>query len=124
MAYTPKHAVVWTEIPVSDLDAAVGFYNTVFDFGLTVDDSGPNPMAMIPTDGPGVAGHLYPDEPARDGSGPTLHLGVPGKLEDTVDKWKEAGGAVLSEPVAIPPGRFVYAKDLDGNSIGLFEAAA
>ena len=36
----------------------------------------------------------------------------------------DAGGTVLPmPPVTIPPGRFVYATDLDGNSFGLFEPA-
>ena len=64
MAQTPDNPVVWTELPVSDLDAAVAFYNTVFDSGLTVDTSGPNPMAIFPGANGGVAGHLYPGKPA------------------------------------------------------------
>jgi predicted enzyme related to lactoylglutathione lyase len=31
------------------------------------------------------------------------------------------GGKVLSPVITIPPGRFAYATDPDGNSIGLFE---
>ncbi len=120
MTYSPKHAVAWTEIPVSDLKKAVAFYNDVFDYGLKIDDSGPNPLAML--NGAGVSGHFYPGKPAGDGSGPTIHLNVPGRLEDTTARWKKAGGTVLTDPIEIPPGRFAYALDPDGNSIGLFEA--
>lgn len=35
----------------------------------------------------------------------------------------KAGGEVIGAPITIPAGRFAYAKDLDGNSIGLFETA-
>ena len=35
----------------------------------------------------------------------------------------EAGGTVISPAIEIPAGRFFYATDPDGNSIGLFEAA-
>ncbi len=126
MTYKPQNAVVWTEIPTADIKKSVAFYNAVFDYGLSVDDSGPNPMAMIPTaDQSGCAGHIYPGKPAGDGRGPTIHMAVPGKLEDTIARWKKAGGKlVMEDPVTIPPGRFVYGTDLDGNSIGLFEAAA
>jgi len=121
MAYKPEHAVVWTEIPVTDMTRAVRFYNEAMDFDLSIDESGPNPVAMISTKGPeGVAGHLYPGKPGA-GTGPTIHFGVPGKLEDSVAKWAAAGGAILSDPIEIPPGRFSYVEDMDGNSIGLFE---
>jgi predicted enzyme related to lactoylglutathione lyase len=31
-----------------------------------------------------------------------------------------AGGKVVSDPIAIPAGRFAYCLDPDGNSFGLF----
>ena len=125
MPHKPDNAVVWTELPVTDMSRAMSFYSTVFGFELALDESGPNPMSMIPTaDGEGVAGNLYAGKPARDGEGPTVHLTVPDKLEDAADRCARAGGTVLGEPVTIPAGRFVYATDPDGNSIGLFEPAA
>ncbi len=115
--------VVWSEIPVSDMDRAVGFYNTVFGWQMAIDNSGPNPMAILGGAMNGPGGHLYPGKPATD-NGPTLHIAVAGKVEDAADRVWKAGGSVVSEPVEIPPGRFVYAKDPDGNSIGLFEPKA
>lgn len=114
--------VVWSEIPVSDMNAAVDFYNEVFGYQMEVDESGPNPMAVLGGVMDNVGGHLYPGKPASAGNGPTVHLAVPGRLEDAAARCTKAGGTVLSEPVEIPPGRFVYATDPDGNSIGLFEA--
>lgn len=115
--------VVWSEIPVSDMQKAVAFYNAVFDWTMTIDESGPNPMAILGNSMDTVGGHLYPGKPA-DGNGPTVHLAVKGRLEDAAIRCRKAGGTVLGEVITIPPGRFVYAKDPDGNSIGLFEAAA
>ena len=124
MSFSPETALVWIEIPVADMDRAVEFYSKVFDYDLTIDTSGPNPMAMIPNKSTmGTGGHLYPGKPATDGQGPTPHLAVPGKLEAAMERWTEAGGMVLSPIVTIPPGRFAYAQDLDGNSIGMFEVA-
>ena len=123
MTYRPDNFTVWTEIPVTDLGAAVAFYNAVTDAGLEIDDNGPNPMAMFRPKDPsgGVAGHLYPGKPAADGSGPTVHLAAPGRLEDTLERVRKAGGQVVSEPIALPVGRFAYIRDPDGNSIGVFE---
>ncbi|MDH3262441.1 MAG: VOC family protein [Paracoccaceae bacterium] len=128
MTHTPDNAAVWFELPVRDISKAIAFYNTVFDSGLTLDSSGPNPMAFFPTsggmEGSGVSGHLYPGTPAKDGSGPTVHLVVPGRLEDAISRCTKTGGEVLGPVIEIPAGRFAYAKDPDGNSIGLFEAKA
>ena len=121
MTFAPENFAVWTEIPVTDMDRAIAFYNKVFDIDMKKDESGPNPMAMFPTaNGKGVAGHLYPGAPASHGNGPTIHLLSAGKLEDALERVKEAGGEVLSEPISIPFGRFAYCRDLDGNSIGIF----
>ncbi len=121
MSFKPASAVVWTEIPVTDMDRAMAFYSDVFTYELTIDDTGPNPISFLPSDDSGTAGHLYPGKPSSDG--PTIHLLVPDTLEATMDRLTTAGGKVLSDPITIPPGRFAYANDPDGNSIGLFEAA-
>lgn len=114
--------VVWSEIPVSDMDRAVAFYNEVFGYEMEIDTSGPNPMAVLGSSMDTAGGHLYPGKPAADG-GNTIHLGLPDSLEAGMERARNAGGEVVSLPIQIPAGRFAYAKDPDGNSIGLFEAA-
>lgn len=123
MSFTPANSVAWIEIPVSDLDRGMDFYSKVFDYTLTLNEMGPNPYADIKIGdmGGGVSGHLYPGKPATDGNGPTIHLNVPDTLEATASRAFDAGAKVLSDPIAIPPGRFQYIVDPDGNSIGLFE---
>lgn len=125
MSNQPQNAVAWSEIPVTDMKNAVAFYNAVFGYTLTIDESGPNPMAIYPDNSTmGVGGHLYPGKPSSDGQGPTIHLAIPDKIEAAIERVKEAGGAVRSPIVTIPPGRFAYIQDPDGNSIGLFEMAS
>ena len=120
MSFTPTNFAVWAEIPVTDFDRAIAFYNKVFNTELKM-DCGPNPMAVFPTSNEsGVAGHLYPGKPAADGNGPTVHFASPDKLEDALARVKDAGGTVVSDVIAIPAGRFAYCLDPDGNSIGLF----
>ena len=125
MSFQPKHFMVWAEIPVTDMARAVNYYETVLQTELKLTEDGPNPMAAFQTaeEATGVSGHLYPGKPAQNGEGPTLHLSCPGKLEDTLDRVKQAGGQVVSEIVSIPFGRFFYTIDLDGNSIGFFSPA-
>ncbi|MFC6655736.1 hypothetical protein ACFQEX_09535 [Roseibium salinum] len=37
-----------------------------------------------------------------------------------MERFAKAGGDVISDPIAIPGGRFAYGIDPDGNSIGMF----
>ncbi len=128
MPHAPDNTAVWFELPVRDMSKAIAFYNAVLDAGLTLDASGPNPMAIFPTkdgmEGPGVSGHLYPGTPARDGGGPTIHLAVPGRLEEALARCTAAGGEILGPVLDAPAGRFAYARDPDGNSIGLYQPNA
>jgi predicted enzyme related to lactoylglutathione lyase len=122
MTFAPDHFNVWMEIPVSDLEKAVSFYSDVFKTELRrVTDMGPNEFAIFPTkEQGGVAGHLYPGKPAGKGSGPTIHLACPDSLEATMERFASSGGEIVSDPIAIPAGRFAYGIDPDGNSIGMF----
>jgi predicted enzyme related to lactoylglutathione lyase len=123
MGFTPEHFVVWAEIPVTDMEKGMAFYAAVTGAELELDTSGPNPMANLrPRDMiAGVGGHLYPGKPAANGEGPTIHLVAEGRLEHTMDRVKDAGGQVVSPAITIPPGRFFYAVDPFGNSVGFFE---
>ncbi|WP_316013791.1 VOC family protein [Roseobacter sp. HKCCA0434] len=120
MPHQPKHAAVWFEIPVRDLKAGMAFYAQVFDFDLSVTPMEWNDIVMLPSQGEdGVGGNLYAGTPGTHGH--TIHIPVPDSLEATADRCRAAGGAIVGEPIALPSGRFVYATDPDGNSIGLFE---
>ena len=115
--------LVWTEIPVTDLDRASAFYEKLLGEPLKRDDTGPNPMAMLPYSGDlGVAsGHLYPGKPAPKGEGITVHLAVPFELDDAMARVGEAGGEIASDVITIPAGSFFYAIDTEGNSLGIFK---
>ena len=113
--------IAWTEIPVSDLGKAIAFYNAVFDWQMTIDTtSGPFPTATLGNSMANGSGHLIAGKPAS-ANGPTLHIVVRDRLEDAVIRCRKAGGTLLSEIIGIPQGRFVYATDPDGNSLGLYE---
>lgn len=124
MSNSQQNAVVWFEIPVTDLHKSKAFYEAVTGATLAFMQMGPDETVVFKSADmdKGVGGHLYLGKPAND-SGATIHLSTEGKLEDTIARTVAAGGTMVSEPVEIPAGRFAYAKDLDGNSIGLFEVA-
>ena len=117
--------VCWFEIPVTDLDRAKAFYESVLGTSMRRDDTGPNPMIAFTDMGdPAASGHLYPGKPAAPGTGPTVHLVALDPLETVMERVGPAGGAIVSPVIDIPAGRFVYATDPDGNSIGFFNFKA
>lgn len=126
MPFTPKNPLVWCEIPVTDLEKAIAFYSEVFGYEMSIDESGPNPMAFLPSESfeSAVAGHLYPGKPAAAGTGPTMHLVVKDTVEEARARCVAAGGASAGPIVEMPFGRWCYATDPDGNSIGLFQFKA
>jgi predicted enzyme related to lactoylglutathione lyase len=119
----PLNAVVWAELPVSDLEKSMAFYTAVLGNPLVANNDGPNPMADLPCKDymSGVAGHIYPGKPAEAGAGPTIHLALPDAVEDAMKRVEAAGGKVVSPVIEIPAGRFAYCTDPDGNSIGIFQ---
>ena len=125
MTFKPANATVWAEIPVTDMDRAQAFYKAVGFADFAPMDGGPNPIAIFHTADPanGVAGHLYPGKPAVRGTGPTVHLAAPDTLETVAERVAEAGGTVVSPPITIPAGSFIYCEDPDGNSVAFFRAA-
>ncbi|MBF9035439.1 VOC family protein [Rhodobacterales bacterium HKCCE2091] len=120
MATTPTHPVVWVEIPVTDLEASRAFYAEVLDQDLKIDETGPNPIVMFAAAdfATGISGHLYPGTPSRDGS--TVHLMAPEPLAAMRGRVETAGGTVEGPILPLPVGAFFYARDPDGNSIGLY----
>lgn len=120
---TERTIISWGEIPVTNMEKSVAFYNKVFGYDMTIDNSGPNPMAVLGNAMVAGGAHLYPGKPSQD-CGNTIHIAIEDTLEEGMARVTSAGGEVVSPAIDIPEGRFFYAKDLDGNSIGLFEATA
>ena len=50
----------------------------------------------------------------------TAHLAVADDLEAAMTRVMTGGGEVVSGVVDIPVGSFFYAKDTEGNSLGIF----
>ncbi len=125
MTNQPQPMTAWLEIPVTDLEKSMSFYDAVFGWTSSiVTDMGPNPIAVLNAASDTSGGHLYPGKPAKAGTGATLHLTVSDTIEAAAGRAIDAGGEILGPIVDIPPGRFQYMLDLDGNSIGLFEPKA
>ena len=113
--------LVWTDIPVMDLDRAMRFYGAVLDRGLTRESGGGFTFAFFEHEGPEVGGCLVPDPdnpPSR--TGPLLYLNVDGRMAAAVAAVEPHGGHVLEPPHAIGPhGWRAVILDSEGNRVAL-----
>ncbi|MFZ0454932.1 MAG: VOC family protein [Ignavibacteriaceae bacterium] len=119
------NAVGWFEIPVSNIERAVKFYESVFGFNLERQNFGGFEMAWFPNaDKPGAPGSLVHDEkfykPSQDGV--LIYFSSPsGDLKNELDKVESAGGKVLMQKKIISEeiGFMGMLSDTEGNRIAV-----
>ena len=123
-----RNMVGWFEIPVSDLERAVSFYEKVFSVKLTVQDFGEFRMAFFPYDDvPGAAGGLVQFEKSYKPSheGVLIYFTSPsGDLGNEEARIVEAGGKVLipKRIISEENGYMDVFEDSEGNRIALHSA--
>ena len=115
--------ISWFEIPVSDMDRAKIFYETVFDIKINVQDFGGVIMGWFPfsESKPGAPGSLIKQEsyvPSREGS---LVYFSSENVANELSRIEKAGGSVVQDKTEISPehgfmGVFI---DTEGNRVAL-----
>jgi predicted enzyme related to lactoylglutathione lyase len=118
MTTAATNAAAWFEIGVRNLDRAAKFYGAVLGSELRREMMGPTAIAIFPYDG-GMSGSLYESSDVG-AAAPVVHLNVQAPLEDALIRVTKAGGAVASDILRAPDGRYAYCKDPDGTRFGLF----
>ncbi|MDH5399850.1 MAG: VOC family protein [Cyclobacteriaceae bacterium] len=122
-----KNIAGWFEIPVTDIDRAMRFYEKVFGLKLTRNQLGDLDMAWFPEadNGIGSPGSLMKHEgfykPSHDGV--MLYLNSQtDDLNDELSRVERAGGKILKFKTEITPeiGHMGLIEDTEGNRIGLF----
>jgi uncharacterized protein len=117
-----KNAINWFAIPASDLQRAVKFYDTIFNFKMNVMKMGNEDMAFFPSEQGAVGGHIYTlknFKPAGDGV--ILFLNGGDNLQEILDRVESAGGKIVTPKTQISPdvGYMCYFTDSEGNKIAL-----
>ena len=124
---TPKHNVAgWFEIPVTDMDRAIKFYESVLDISLSRNQMGPLDMAWFPyvEDSIGSGGSLvcHPEFYTPSPNGTLLYLTSPsGNLDTEMQRVESNGGKVVMPRKLIAEG-FGYMAvftDTEGNRVAL-----
>jgi predicted enzyme related to lactoylglutathione lyase len=121
-----KNILCWTDIPVTDLPRAVGFYKKVLDEDVTVQKFDDFEFALLPHADDSVSGCLTPsDENKPSRNGPLVYLSVSGRLDEAVKAAAENGGEVLKPKHPIGPHGFrAVIIDSEGNRIALHSETA
>jgi predicted enzyme related to lactoylglutathione lyase len=121
--------VVHFEIPTDDLSRAKEFYGSVFGWELrtmeemdyTIAQTAPVDDRQMPTEPGAINGGLT--KRSAETPVPVLTIGVR-SVDDSLKRIEAAGGDIVQPKTEIPGmGSFAYAKDSEGNVIGLWENA-
>jgi predicted enzyme related to lactoylglutathione lyase len=115
--------VMYFEIPVHDLDRAIRFYKSVFNFDFEKEVIDNNEMALFPFShkGRGISGALAKGEiytPTKDG---VLIYFYTGNIDETLRLATENGGKTLYPKTDNGIGLVAEFEDTEGNRIALFQ---
>jgi predicted enzyme related to lactoylglutathione lyase len=105
------------EIPADDVGRATSFYETVFGWSMEAWD---DENIMISA-GDGIGGDIHKKQALAH---PTVVVTVD-RIEDTIALIEANGGQVVGDIQPLgESGRWVYVKDSEGNTIGLYDEVA
>ena len=116
------NVVAWFEIPSSDFNRAIGFYEKIFAKTLKRETMGPVRMAVFPYVQPGVSGAVVAGGPYQPGEakGTVVYLDCDGQLDAVLDRVTTAGGEIALGKTELPGmGAYAHILDTEGNRIGL-----
>ena len=121
-----KNICGWFEIPVSNMDRAIKFYETVFQVKLSRNQMGPLDMAWFPwvEEGAGAPGSLvYHAEMYNPSTEGTLiyFTSAIGDVNDELSRIEAAGGKILvpKKLIADDIGYMALFIDTEGNRMAL-----
>ncbi len=120
-----KNPVCYFEIPVTDLERAIAFYNAVFGYQFERTNIDGNEMALFPAldQASGITGALAKGDsyvPGKQGS--RIYFSVV-SIEEVLQKVKLARGKVLYPETSVGAyGSVAEFEDSEGNCIALHSA--
>ena len=118
-----SNPVVYFEIPVKDIDRAIKFYKTVFNFDFDKENIDNNEMALFPfADGnSGISGSLVKGEiykPTTDGV--VIYFKTE-NIDETLKLVAANGGQILYPKTDNGIGLVAEFEDTEGNRIALYQ---
>jgi uncharacterized protein len=113
--------IVWSDIPVNDLDRAIKFYSAVLGQTVSKESHGPVTFGLLPHTEGAVGGCLVKtDEAQPSANGPLIYLNCDGHLDQAIAEVTINGGKILQPKHQIGPYGFrAVLLDSEGNRIAL-----
>jgi hypothetical protein len=127
------NAITWFEIPVTDMNRAVKFYETILDIKMDVKfmEETNEEVSFFPFTGAeiratsgrvsGVLVRNNRTEPS--GKGITVYLNANPSIQEVIAKVEPAGGKIILAKTKIQAGCVAMIFDTEGNRVGLFANA-
>jgi predicted enzyme related to lactoylglutathione lyase len=119
--------ITWFEIPVSDIDRAKKFYETILDIEMIKSADGDNESVFFPynpdviqaTSGrvTGVLSKSERNNPSSQGT--IIYINASPSIQTVLDKVVKEGGKIIAPKMQIPPGFIAIIMDTEGNKVGL-----
>ena len=121
------NAINWFEIPATDFDRAVKFYESVLDISMHRETFGGDPKAFFSySQGQGVGGSVVKADyakPSADGAVVYLNAESRERLDAVLARVEAAGGAVIKPAAELGEiGVIAFIRDTEGNHVGLHVA--
>ena len=112
------HKINWFDMPVRDLERAIGFYTNVMD--LEIEEEFPR-VGVFSHEDNEIAGCLFNSEDAEPSiSGVLVYFNVNGRLQEAVDMVEDFGGIIEQGPHDMGNfGQRALIVDSEGNRIAL-----
>jgi len=122
-----SNAINWFDIPVTDLQRAKEFYETIFEIQMETGGPPQEQMAFFPRKKDTImglsgilSGALVNKKEFNPGTdGPLIYLNASPELDPVINRLQKAGGKVLVNKTKIPAGYIAICLDSEGNRIGL-----
>ncbi len=118
-----SNPVVYFEIPVSDIDRAIKFYKSVFNFNFDKETIDNNEMALFPfvSENSGISGALAKGsiyKPTKDGV--VIYFNTE-NIDETLKLATVNGGQILYPKTDNGIGLVAEFEDTEGNRIALYQ---
>lgn len=122
-----NNIITWFEIPVSDIDRAKIFYETILDIQMVKRADGNNEAVFFPfnpdviqaTSGRVTGVLSKSDRNNPSSSGTVVYINASPSIQTVLDKVEQAGGKITVPETQIPAGLIAIIIDTEGNKVGL-----
>lgn len=121
------NVLTWFEIPVSDIDRAKKFYETILDIQMVKRSDGADEAVFFPSDPnvvqatsgrvTGVLSKSGRNSPS--GNGTMVYINASPEIQKVLDKVEKAGGKILLPKTHMIAGFIAVIQDTEGNRVGL-----